>query len=638
MLESFANESPQTIPVLTPQKQKISSDFNKLFKILEGDGPIDSVLDRRQWPDNDLLASYLELELLFHPRYKMTIERLQQFLQRWPRHSYAERVTHPLEDRITRQGEDDEAIAWYDRHNPTSKRAKARYLDLLLAKKRTKDARELWQSLYQEGVLFSPKIQEHTQYFEKQLSPDDFERRARTLLHKGLYPEFQRVLQQLPTQRQAYFQTLEAGYRGYDSFNALLQTLPPDISANSELWDARAKGVRRSSDIGEVKNFLLSKSAARMSTKSRHLLRFFLGRKYYIQHNYSAAMDLLGANVTEAGGDLPDSLWLAGWSAYLNNDISKALGWFIQLAKEGSLGHYRSQGAFWAYKLSRSEKEKARWLAVAARYPGNFYGLLAKELTDGLLKPLPDTTITCTSNLEKVADRVEDLKLLKSIGRSYYNSGEIRQLASQHQLSLNDQLCLAQKLGASDLAIQVASQLSAKGAPVWNGLYPIPIWAPSRGWDLDPALVWSTSRQESLFFHRAESSAKAMGLMQLMPATAQMEAKRIGMPPSNPFLLQLPAYNLTLGQSYLSRMLKRFEGDLLLAVASYNAGPGRGDTWKLRRDKEDPVTFIENIPFTETRNYVKRVVYGLAIYRLQLYGSASIQSLIKPEKQDFSPR
>ena len=631
------SEWPQTVPVLAPQKQKIISDFKRLFKILERGGPIDSVLDRRQWPDNDLLASYLELELLFHPRYRKTIERLQQFLRRWPHHSHADWVGQQLEYLLAHKGKDGQAIAWYDRYNPTSERAKIRYLDLLFAKKRTKDAHKLWQSLYQEGVLFPKEIQAQSQNFEKQLSTAKRERRARSLLQKRLYPEFQHLLRQLPVKRQAYFQTLEAGYRGYDTFDVLLKTLPPDVSSHSELWDARAKGLRQSSDLEEVKKFLLSKSAAQMSAKNRHLLRFRLGRTYYVKHNYSAAMELLGANVTEAGGELSDSLWLAGWSAYLNKDFKKARDWFILLAKEGVSGHHRSQGGFWAYRLSRSEEEKAHWLGVASRYPGNFYGLLAKELTDGPLKPLPDTTITCSSDLEKVANRKQDLKLLKSVGRSYYNGVEIPQLADRYQLSLSDQLCLAQELGAPDLVIQLANQLSAKGQPVWNGLYPIPIWAPSRGWELDPALVWSASRQESLFFHRAESSTKAMGLMQLMPATARMEAKRLGMLPSNPFRLQLPAYNLTLGQSYLSRMLEQFKGDLVLAAASYNAGPGRGNRWKKRRDKEDPFTFIENIPFTETRNYVKRVIHGLAMYRLQLYGSASILSLIKPEKQDFSP-
>ena len=618
-------------PVSSWSKEDQGKEFRKLFKVLESGNSISSVLDRSRWPKNDLLSSYLELELLLHHRYRMTTKRLRHFLQSWPNHAYADRVRRKMESRIKRSGTDSEALSWYDKNRPKSTTASVHYLKLLLKENRFTKALPLWKSLYRRGVLFPKNINSKTKSFEKRPTTLEHEARARNLLKRGHETEFNKVLRQLPSARQAYFHTLKAAFHGRKKFYTLLGKLSPKAAASPELWDMRAKGLYRSTNKRAFIKFILSKDSSRMSTKTRRLLRFRMGRNLYHKRNLTSAITLLQTNIVEAGGKLADSLWLAAWSAHLQGDRKKALAWFIQLATEAPTGQHLAKGAFWASKLSFTNKQKDKWLAVAAKYPGSFYGLLASEKLLGTLPALAKTTQHCPSAWgNKLEKSIHNLKLLKSAGRSHYVGAEIYKLANQHKLSNNDQLCLAQKLGAADVIVKLANRVQHKGQPLWNALYPIPDWTPLRGWSLDPALVWATTRQESLFSHRAESSAQALGLMQLIPTTAKEEAKRTGMQPSNRYWLQLPAYNLALGQSYLTRMLKRFDGDLVLALASYNAGPGRGDKWKRRREKEDSVTFIEKIPFTETRNYVKRVIHGFAMYRLRFYGSASLESFIKP--------
>lgn len=627
---------PKSIPMPSGFRQTVSKTYRAFFDILESGNDISKVLDRTRWPDHDLLASYLELELLFHPRYRMTTERLRLFLEKWPRHVQADRVRKHLEGRITRNATDTVALAWYDKNMPKSRRARMRHLRLLLEKKWYKNARFLWKALYKEGALFPKDVQKRARAFEKKSTLPERETRARRLLKAGSYSEFRRLLKQLPAARQAYFRALEAAFRGKKTFHALLKKLSSKAASNTELWDERARGLRRAGKRKQVVKFVLGRYSANMSAKGRHLIRYYVGRDFYIKNDWVSAMTLLRANVREAGGKLPDSLWLAAWSAYRHKDYKKARAWFIQLATEGPKGEHRAKGAFWASRLSRSKKEKSRWLAVASQYPGSFYGLLAIEHRLGTLKPFPEPDITCPTTWKgQLGEDLRDLQLLKAAGRGYYVGPEIRKLADQYRLTLTDQLCLARVFGTADRAVKVANQLKNRGQTFWSALYPVPEWTPLRGWKLDPALVWAATRQESLFFHRAVSSAKASGLMQLMPATARQEAKRTGMPPSSPYRLQLPFYNLELGQSYLAHMLKHFDGDLLLSVASYNAGPSRGDAWQRFRKKGDPLTFIENIPFTETRNYVKRVAHGLAMYRLQLYGAASLKALLKKGKQNF---
>ena len=116
------------------------------------------------------------------------------------------------------------------------------------------------------------------------------------------------------------------------------------------------------------------------------------------------------------------------------------------------------------------------------------------------------------------------------------------------------------------------------------------------------------------------SPAGARGLMQLMPATAKKMAKKLRVKYNGRRLTRDPEYNMRLGSYYLGRLLKRYDGNHILALAAYNAGPARVRSWIHRHgDPRDPkidsVNWIERIPFNETRNYVMRVIESLVVYR-----------------------
>lgn len=133
---------------------------------------------------------------------------------------------------------------------------------------------------------------------------------------------------------------------------------------------------------------------------------------------------------------------------------------------------------------------------------------------------------------------------------------------------------------------------------------------------LDPYLLLAVARQESLFRARAVSYAGATGVMQLMPSTAEwlvkVEPQIDGRHAGN---LEVPANSLRLGAYYLMRQMERSNGNLVFAAASYNAGPGNVNKWKKALDTGSMDTFIDNIPFSETKNYVKRVLGNYAAYR-----------------------
>jgi soluble lytic murein transglycosylase len=133
-------------------------------------------------------------------------------------------------------------------------------------------------------------------------------------------------------------------------------------------------------------------------------------------------------------------------------------------------------------------------------------------------------------------------------------------------------------------------------------------------------------RQESAFATDVVSSAGARGLMQLMPATAKHVAGKIGIAFDQARLTTDGNYNITLGRAYLRELLDRYGGSYILAIAAYNAGPARVGEWL--REYGDPrgygvdtVDWIETIPFSETRNYVQRVLENLQIYRYRMHGT-----------------
>ena len=147
--------------------------------------------------------------------------------------------------------------------------------------------------------------------------------------------------------------------------------------------------------------------------------------------------------------------------------------------------------------------------------------------------------------------------------------------------------------------------------------YPMPfadeITAAARAQGLEPALVFGLIRQETRFMPQLKSSVGASGLMQVMPTTARYVAKKIGMPWDNPALISDPVTNLKLGTAYLKMVLDDLSGSQAMATAAYNAGPSRPRRWREGPLLETAI-WAENIPFNETRDYVKKVLSNAAVY------------------------
>lgn len=141
--------------------------------------------------------------------------------------------------------------------------------------------------------------------------------------------------------------------------------------------------------------------------------------------------------------------------------------------------------------------------------------------------------------------------------------------------------------------------------------------------NISPTWAYGIARSESLFMPDVRSHAGAVGLMQLMPATGRQVAREIRLRYSGIQTLTNPESNIRLGTSYLGQMAERYNGNAVLATAAYNAGPHRVDRWLPDSGSIDARVWIENIPFDETRKYVKRVLSAQAIFHWRMTGEIS---------------
>ena len=138
--------------------------------------------------------------------------------------------------------------------------------------------------------------------------------------------------------------------------------------------------------------------------------------------------------------------------------------------------------------------------------------------------------------------------------------------------------------------------------------------------NIPPTWAYGVARSESLFMRDVRSRAGAIGLMQLMPATGREVARAIHLPYAGLTTLTDPQSNVRLGTAYLARMAERYGGNRVLATAAYNAGPGRVDAWLPASGSMDARIWVENIPFEETRNYVRRVLEAETIFHFRMTG------------------
>lgn len=311
--------------------------------------------------------------------------------------------------------------------------------------------------------------------------------------------------------------------------------------------------------------------------------------------------------------------WVSGLASWRLGDYNAASAAFQQVGSIAQQRELRAGGYYWA---ARAEQAAGRPRSVeplmraAASSPESFYGLIALE-TLGMRTKLPRDPLNVFDPPIAQLPNVKRAMELAKIGEPALAEAMLRHQAkigrpSEHHALI--QLAKRLDLPAAQLWLANNGQPGARSDPADR--YPNPRWSPLNGWRVDPALAFGHIVQESSFRPSAVSTAGAVGLMQVLPVTAQMVSQRRGVPYSRATLAD-PRFNLEYGQSFIEMMRgsSATAGQLPRVIASYNAGPLPVARWANINDKGDPLLWIESIPYWETRYYVPAVMRNMWVYQ-----------------------
>ena len=285
--------------------------------------------------------------------------------------------------------------------------------------------------------------------------------------------------------------------------------------------------------------------------------------------------------------------------------------------------------AVWTYWYGRALREAGQGDAARAQFQKiamqtNFYGQLANEEL-GNKTTLPARTTVTKAEIDanranpgfQRAAKFYDLGLRFEGNREW--NWELRNMTDRQLIAAAQ---YANGIELFDRAVNTADRTKAEHDFTLRYLMPFrsKVEPLAAAVDLDEAWAYGLIRQEARFIINARSSAGAGGLMQVMPATAKMVARQIGMD-YQPGMMHDIDTNIRLGTSYLADIYNKFDGSAVLASAGYNAGPGRPRTWRSTLDRPvEGAIFAETIPFNETRTYVENVLSNTTYYSALITG------------------
>ncbi len=545
-----------------------------------------------------------------------------------------------------------EVVSYFRAHPPLTPTGHAKHAFALLASGRGDEAREAARKAWAGGVLARPDEERLLARFGGALGQADHDARMETLLANG---DTQSAARTLPFATAAQRPLFEA--------RLALQTRAPDAAAklaalgsfpgHAGLLMDRANWLRAGGQSLAARQLLaqprqLTARPADPESWFETLLVFARGAAN--DHQWTTAWQIASqiGDAYPAGTDVSarpygerdhytSLAWLAGSTAL--NKLGRhadAARMFELYARAARSPQTRAKGLYWAARAAHGAGQAQRsdaLLQEAAASPDQYYGQLSLErLGRRVAAPSAAGPVPTPAERSAFAARpiVQAARALGAMGRWSDQSLFVRAVAEQAE-SERDRVLAAEfgrSIGRPDLGVWVAREARNKGlnfyAPAGFPEISLPA-AYSRHW----ALAHGITRQESSFDRAAVSHAGARGLMQLMPGTARETAGKLGLPYDFGRLTSDPSYNIMLGAAYFSNLLDQWGGNAALAAAAYNAGSGNVRKWV--RENGDPrsggdiVRWIEEIPYSETRNYVQRVLENAVVYdaiRAQRGGAA----------------
>ncbi|NOT41722.1 MAG: lytic transglycosylase domain-containing protein [Alphaproteobacteria bacterium] len=535
----------------------------------------------------------------------------------------------------------DQIIAWFQGRDPVSGEGMVKLGDAYLRKSQEASAKNWIRKGWIDGNFSLERMAYISARYGSHLTSDDHKRRASRLVWAGEYGQANAMTNWIGADVSALMNARIKLRQAARDADAAYNRVPSSLSGDPGLLFDRARWLRKRDRDVEARPLLIAASINLNEPPP-------VVEEWWTERNYQTREALDAGNVQQAyqlaaGHDLrkdagvpyAEAEFLAGWISlrYLNKP-DPAYDHFLRLRDGVTAPISVARAHYWAGRAAEKAgrtAESQNQYKLAANFPMTYYGQLAASVVNprgNLDLPLARST---SSSKQAFMDQsmMQAMQALADVGAE----GLLRTfaLAAAEGFTDRDQFVMLttflRGLNQPAMALRVAKRGLQKNVAVYDIAYPTMSVPAYRGNGTPPetALVLGLTRQESEFDHEAMSSVGARGLMQLMPATAKLTARRHGINYGDKNDLLTPSVNMQLGMAHVSDLLSDLGGSYVLSIASYNAGQGRINQWVStygdpRATNADMIDWIERIPFSETRNYVQRVIENTQIYRNVLAG------------------
>jgi soluble lytic murein transglycosylase len=558
----------------------------------------------------------------------------EAFLARRPDWPSLEAVRRAGERQMPSGRPPEQVLAWFANQPPQTGTGSLRLAEALAESGREAEAVAEAVRAWREFSMTGAERKAMLARWEEVLAPHH-EARMDMLLWRGFTAEAEGMMPLVSPDWQKLAQARIATRRDAEGLQYLINTVPAALENHPGLAYERYLYRVDKGRWQEAEDYLREKSRSAEALGRPELWmerRANLARQALEDGQVEEAYAIAARSFGSGGPEYADAEWVAGFIALTRmRDPAKAAEHFRRFQSVVVTPISLGRAGYWlglAHAAAGDEAAAQAAFAAGARHQTSFYGQLAAERLAVPADPLLAGEGEAPDWREAPIFRsslVQAAFFLHVAGDEKRSSQFFRQAAANQPPEARAAVAqMAIDIGRPEIGIRIAKDAAGQGLILPDQYYPLhPIGR--KGWRVPKEFAMAVARQESEFNPEAGSSVGARGLMQLMPATAKHMADVIGLQ-YDPARLDEPLYNARLGTEYLARMLDRYDGSYLLATAAYNAGPGRVDQWlgtlgDPREPGADVVAWIESIPFTETRNYVMRVLEGLHVYRARLRGS-----------------
>lgn len=602
-----------------------------------------------------LPAKVIEWLFIQEPRGGASFDRISAFIDANPDWPHMRQLLDLAEVALADNGPAAVALDWFARHPPVNGEGHFKLAQALVASGDSAAAADHMRQAWREGNFTAARERVFLGRFGTLLTPEDHIARLDRMLWNGSWGASRRAVRRVGPDWAALGRARIALMVRAWNVDQAIARVPDYLRGHPGLVYERIRWRRRKGKHDSAAELL--------ATAGRQTSALARPDKWWYERRRQARRVLGEGRVTEAyelasrhgmanaadwnsqgrtfdnaptavRGRIAEAEWLSGW-------IALEFLYQPDIAGEHFLHAYQvvrypisvARHAYWAGRAAtaRGDGEGARqWFRTAAAHPATFYGQLAADaLGSAVVHDTPSTPPPGADALAAYRGRelVRVIGMLSELGQRRRLRPFVPSLIDAAK-SVAERALLAEylkRLGRIELAVMVARNSARDGLMLPDYNYPRPRLAISITGDA--ALVHAIMRRESAFEQKARSPAGALGLMQLMPLTARQTAAKLNLAYSKGRLTSDPGYNLRLGTAYLDQLLTKYGGSYVLALAAYNAGPNAVARW-LRsngdpRDFEtDAVRWIERIPYSETRNYVRGVLGTTQVYRHLIAGGA----------------